>query len=145
MLDPVYCAQLPQEPTPRVAVKALLRLADWMAGQGLLGRQAALHSEGSTHMKGEHTLRENSSALSTPVPLAQATLRDRLPEPTRARVRQLLMRQQSRQAYLQKVSELDVTAEIQARAPGGVPNNVVRTVSENCRKLKFTSQGFEKE
>ena len=38
-------------------------------------------------------------------------------------------------------TEVDVTVEIQAR----VPDNVVRTVSENCRTLKFTSQGFEKE
>ena len=42
-------------------------------------------------------------------------------------------------------TEVDVTVEIQARVPGGVPDNVVRTVSENCRTLKFTSQGFEKE
>jgi hypothetical protein len=42
-------------------------------------------------------------------------------------------------------SEITVTVEIQARAPGGVPDTVVRTVSENCRTLKFTSQDFEKE
>lgn len=42
-------------------------------------------------------------------------------------------------------SEVDVTVEIQARVPGGVPDNVVRTVSENCRTLKFSSQHFEKE
>ncbi len=42
-------------------------------------------------------------------------------------------------------SEVSVTLEIQARVPGGVPDNVVRTVSENCRTLKFKSQGFEKE
>jgi hypothetical protein len=42
-------------------------------------------------------------------------------------------------------SEISVTVEIQARAPGGVPDNVVRTVSENCRTLKFKSQSFEKE
>ena len=66
MLDPVYCAQLPQEQRPRIAVKALLRLADWVARQGLLGRQAARHAEGSTKMKGKHALRENSSTLSVP-------------------------------------------------------------------------------
>jgi hypothetical protein len=38
-----------------------------------------------------------------------------------------------------------VTVEIQADAPGGVPDDVVRTVSENCRTLKFTDHGFEKE
>jgi hypothetical protein len=42
-------------------------------------------------------------------------------------------------------SEVDVTVEIQARVPGGVPDNVVRTVSENCRTLKFKSQSFERE
>ena len=41
-------------------------------------------------------------------------------------------------------TEVDVTVEIQARVPGGVPDNVVRTVSENCRTLKLTRQGFEK-
>ena len=42
-------------------------------------------------------------------------------------------------------SEISVTLEIQARVPGGVPDNVVRTVSENCRTLKFKSQSFEQE
>jgi len=38
-----------------------------------------------------------------------------------------------------------VTFEIDARLPNGVPENVVRIVTENCRTLKFESQGFEKE
>ena len=42
-------------------------------------------------------------------------------------------------------SEISVTVEIQARVPGGVPDNVVRTVSENCRTLKFKNQAFEEE
>lgn len=42
-------------------------------------------------------------------------------------------------------SEIAVTLEIQARVPSGVPDNVVRTVSENCRTLKFKSQSFERE
>jgi hypothetical protein len=42
-------------------------------------------------------------------------------------------------------SEISVTVEIQAKVPGGVPDNVVRTVSENCRTLKFKSQSFERE
>jgi hypothetical protein len=42
-------------------------------------------------------------------------------------------------------SEVTVTVEIQARVPGGVPDNVVRTVSENCRTLKFKNQSFEQE
>jgi hypothetical protein len=42
-------------------------------------------------------------------------------------------------------SQVVVTVEIQAHVPGGVPDNVVRTVSENCRTLKFTNQSFEQE
>ena len=38
-----------------------------------------------------------------------------------------------------------VTLEIEAIAPEGVPESVVRTVTENSRTLKFTSHGFEKE
>jgi hypothetical protein len=38
-----------------------------------------------------------------------------------------------------------VTLEIEATVPDGVPENVVRTVTENSRTLKFTSHGFEKE
>lgn len=38
-----------------------------------------------------------------------------------------------------------VTIEIQADTPGGFPDDVVRTVGENCRTLKFTSHAFEKE
>ena len=41
--------------------------------------------------------------------------------------------------------EVTVTIEIAATGPGGVPDNVVRTVTENSRTLKFTSQGFEAE
>lgn len=42
-------------------------------------------------------------------------------------------------------SAVEVTMEIQAEIPSGVPDTVVRTVTENCRTLKFSSQGFEKE
>lgn len=42
-------------------------------------------------------------------------------------------------------SEVRVTLEIEAEMPSGAPDNVVRTVTENGRTLKFTSQGFEKE
>lgn len=42
-------------------------------------------------------------------------------------------------------ANVSVTLEIEANIPGGVPDNVVRTVTENSRTLKFTSQGFEKE
>ncbi|MDP1647842.1 MAG: Swt1 family HEPN domain-containing protein [Rubrivivax sp.] len=42
-------------------------------------------------------------------------------------------------------AEVTVTIEIEAAIPGGAPDNVVRTVTENSRTLKFTSQGFEPE
>jgi len=42
-------------------------------------------------------------------------------------------------------STVVVTLEIEARIPTGAPDNVVRTVTENSRTLKFTSQGFEAE
>jgi hypothetical protein len=35
--------------------------------------------------------------------------------------------------------------EVEATIPAGASDYVVRTVTENCRTLKFTSQGFEKE
>ncbi len=42
-------------------------------------------------------------------------------------------------------AQVTVTLEIEAVVPGGAPDNVVRTVTENSRTLKFTNQGFEKE
>ena len=38
-----------------------------------------------------------------------------------------------------------VTLEIEADVPAGAPDNVVRTVTENSRTLKFTSHGFERD
>jgi hypothetical protein len=38
-----------------------------------------------------------------------------------------------------------VTLEIEMEIPSGAPDNVVRTITENSRTLKFTSQGFEAE
>jgi hypothetical protein len=40
-------------------------------------------------------------------------------------------------------STVKVTLEIEAEIPSGAPDQVVRTVTENCRTLKFASQGFE--
>jgi hypothetical protein len=40
-------------------------------------------------------------------------------------------------------SKVELTLEIKADVPEGVPDNVVRTVTENCRTLKFKSHGFE--
>ena len=42
-------------------------------------------------------------------------------------------------------AKVTVTLEIEAEVPSGASDNVVRTVTENSRTLKFTSQGFEKE
>jgi len=42
-------------------------------------------------------------------------------------------------------AELEVTLEIQAKIPEGVPEHQVRTVTENCRTLRFKHHGFEKE
>ena len=42
-------------------------------------------------------------------------------------------------------ANVKVTLEIEATVSDGVPEQVVRTVTENCRTLKFSTQGFEKE
>ena len=42
-------------------------------------------------------------------------------------------------------AKVTVTLEIEAEIPSGASDQVVRTVTENSRTLKFTSQGFEKE
>ncbi len=43
-------------------------------------------------------------------------------------------------------SNVKITLDIDAEIPSGVPDNVVRTVTENSRTLKFVSNsGFEKE
>jgi hypothetical protein len=40
-------------------------------------------------------------------------------------------------------AKVTITMEIEAEIPTGAPDNVVRTVTENCRTLKFESSGFE--
>lgn len=42
-------------------------------------------------------------------------------------------------------ANVKVTLEIEADVPSGAPDNVVRTVTENCRTLKFSEQGFERD
>jgi predicted AAA+ superfamily ATPase len=42
-------------------------------------------------------------------------------------------------------SDVQITLEIDATIPQGVPDATVRTVTENCQTLKFTVHGFEKE
>jgi len=38
-----------------------------------------------------------------------------------------------------------VTLEVEATKPGGAPEAVVRTVTENSRTMKFRDSGFENE
>jgi hypothetical protein len=42
-------------------------------------------------------------------------------------------------------ADVSVTLEIHAELPNGAPDQVVRTVTENCRTLKFKNFGFEEE
>ena len=42
-------------------------------------------------------------------------------------------------------AEVAVTLDIQAKVEGGIPDNIARTIAENCKTLNFESQGFEKE
>ena len=42
-------------------------------------------------------------------------------------------------------ANVTVTLEIDASIPSGAPDHVVRAVTENCRTLRFVSQGFETE
>ncbi len=40
-------------------------------------------------------------------------------------------------------TRVEITMEIHADLPEGVPEHIMRTVTENCRTLKFTNYGFE--
>jgi len=40
-------------------------------------------------------------------------------------------------------ARVNIALEIQVEIPDGVPENVVRTVTENCRTLRFNTYGFE--
>ena len=42
-------------------------------------------------------------------------------------------------------SRVRVTLDIEAEAGDGIPDSVDRTVTENCRSLQFSSQGFERD
>jgi predicted AAA+ superfamily ATPase len=42
-------------------------------------------------------------------------------------------------------ARVTVTLDVEAEIPAGAPDLVVRTVTENCRTLKFSNQGFEQE
>jgi len=40
-------------------------------------------------------------------------------------------------------AKVEITMEIHAELPQGASDHLVRTVTENCRTLKFTNYGFE--
>lgn len=40
-------------------------------------------------------------------------------------------------------AKVSISLEVEARVPKGIPDNVQRTVSENCRTLKVGQFGFE--
>jgi hypothetical protein len=40
-------------------------------------------------------------------------------------------------------TRVEITMEIHADLPEGTPEHILRTVTENCRTLKFTNYGFE--
>ena len=40
-------------------------------------------------------------------------------------------------------NKVTVTLEIAAELPEGASDKLVRDITENCRTLKFTNQGFE--
>jgi hypothetical protein len=42
-------------------------------------------------------------------------------------------------------ASVKVALEVEAEIPSGSPDQVVRTVTENSRTLKFSSHGFEQE
>ena len=42
-------------------------------------------------------------------------------------------------------AEVAVTLEIEASIPNGASDQIVRTVTENSRTLKFSSHGFEED
>ena len=42
-------------------------------------------------------------------------------------------------------AEVEVTLEIHAKIPDGASPELVRTITENCRTLKFADHGFEEE
>ena len=40
-------------------------------------------------------------------------------------------------------ADVEIRLEVEVNAPDGIPNNTVRTVSENCRTLKVKEFGFD--
>ncbi len=46
-------------------------------------------------------------------------------------------------ARLTVATAVEVTLDIHAEIPDGTPDHIVRTVTENCRTLRFKAHGFE--
>jgi hypothetical protein len=42
-------------------------------------------------------------------------------------------------------AEVEINLELEITVPNGVPENIIRTITENCQVLKFTNQEFEQE
>jgi len=40
-------------------------------------------------------------------------------------------------------ADVEITLDVQVRSQEGIPDSVIRTVTENCRTLKFDTHGFE--
>lgn len=71
MLDPLACQQFPQEAKPRVALRALLRLAELVRTRDLpVGSEASV-LEVSPRTQDDHASKEKSIPLSTAVAPAQ--------------------------------------------------------------------------
>jgi hypothetical protein len=71
MLDPLACQQLPQEAKPRVALGALLRLAELVRTRDLPVRAEASVLEVSPPTQDDHASQENPTLLSAAVTPAQ--------------------------------------------------------------------------
>ncbi|MGA7395561.1 MAG: hypothetical protein WBV90_10205 [Terrimicrobiaceae bacterium] len=85
MLDPLTCSQLPQEARPRVALNALLRLAEIAQGGRLSVEAGASLCGTSTSTKDNVSRKPPARLHQTQQPFAKKTLWDRFPEATRIR------------------------------------------------------------
>jgi hypothetical protein len=71
MLDSVACSQLPQEVKPRVAVSALLRLADLIQSQDLPQIRGAARLDTSPLTKGKHVSGPEPNLSASPTAASQ--------------------------------------------------------------------------
>jgi hypothetical protein len=71
MLDPVVCSQLSQEAKPRVAVSALLRLAELIQSRDLPQIRGAARLDPSPLSKGNHVSRPEPNLSASPTAASQ--------------------------------------------------------------------------